>query len=181
MNRFMLVLFICVSVKAELQAQEMTGLRLEKIAGKDSLLPVPEKLKMKWQQVKEKTGQPLRLLLNGDQREQAVQMARWIAAKQQKNLCIVNLKEWLDKYIGETEKNLSALFDKAAASGAVLFFDEADALFGKVKATDEKRSSLLHTFDDKTLSYRFLVLVACKEKLCADRFGQQGFETFTQD
>jgi SpoVK/Ycf46/Vps4 family AAA+-type ATPase len=37
----------------------------------------------------------------------------------------------VNKYIGETEKNLSVLFDEAQASGAVLFFDEADALFGK--------------------------------------------------
>jgi SpoVK/Ycf46/Vps4 family AAA+-type ATPase len=37
----------------------------------------------------------------------------------------------VNKYIGETEKNLSLLFDEAQASGALLFFDEADALFGK--------------------------------------------------
>jgi hypothetical protein len=35
------------------------------------------------------------------------------------------------KYIGETEKNLSALFARAEEQGAILFFDEADALFGK--------------------------------------------------
>lgn len=35
------------------------------------------------------------------------------------------------KFIGETEKNLARVFDRAAASNAVLLFDEADALFGK--------------------------------------------------
>ena len=35
------------------------------------------------------------------------------------------------KYIGETEKNLSKIFDKAITKGWILFFDEADALFGK--------------------------------------------------
>src|SRR5262249_19342043 len=35
------------------------------------------------------------------------------------------------KYIGETEKNLSRIFDEAEQSNAILFFDEADALFGK--------------------------------------------------
>jgi len=34
------------------------------------------------------------------------------------------------KYIGETEKNVRRLFDTAERGGAVLFFDEADALFG---------------------------------------------------
>ena len=38
---------------------------------------------------------------------------------------------WSSKYIGETEKNLRRLFDAAESGGAILFFDEADALFGK--------------------------------------------------
>ena len=37
----------------------------------------------------------------------------------------------VSKYIGETEKNLRRVFDAAEASGAILLFDEADALFGK--------------------------------------------------
>jgi SpoVK/Ycf46/Vps4 family AAA+-type ATPase len=37
----------------------------------------------------------------------------------------------VSKYIGETEKNLSRIFSEAETSNAILFFDEADALFGK--------------------------------------------------
>ena len=37
----------------------------------------------------------------------------------------------MSKYIGETEKNLRKIFNAAETGGAVLFFDEADALFGK--------------------------------------------------
>lgn len=43
----------------------------------------------------------------------------------------VDLAAVVSKYIGETEKNLSKIFDDASASGAILFFDEADAMFGK--------------------------------------------------
>ncbi|MET0460364.1 MAG: ATP-binding protein [Ilumatobacteraceae bacterium] len=43
----------------------------------------------------------------------------------------VDLANMVSKYIGETEKNLSAVFDAAEASSVALFFDEADALFGK--------------------------------------------------
>jgi SpoVK/Ycf46/Vps4 family AAA+-type ATPase len=43
----------------------------------------------------------------------------------------IDLSRVVSKYIGETEKNLRAVFDAAEASGAVLMFDEADALFGK--------------------------------------------------
>ncbi len=43
----------------------------------------------------------------------------------------VDLSAVVSKYIGETEKNLERIFDAAAAGDLVLFFDEADALFGK--------------------------------------------------
>jgi SpoVK/Ycf46/Vps4 family AAA+-type ATPase len=43
----------------------------------------------------------------------------------------VELTRVVSKYIGETEKNLQRAFDDAEAAGAVLLFDEADALFGK--------------------------------------------------
>ena len=43
----------------------------------------------------------------------------------------IDLASVVRKYIGETEKNLSALFDAAESAGAVLLFDEGDALFGR--------------------------------------------------
>jgi hypothetical protein len=43
----------------------------------------------------------------------------------------IDLSMMVSKYIGETEKNLSVLFDKAENKKWILFFDEADALFGK--------------------------------------------------
>src|SRR5207253_1816827 len=42
-----------------------------------------------------------------------------------------DLSAVVSKYIGQTEKNLRKLFDAAEQGGAILFFDEADALFGK--------------------------------------------------
>ncbi len=43
----------------------------------------------------------------------------------------IDLSAVVSKYIGETEKNLGTLFDAAEGTGAILLFDEADALFGK--------------------------------------------------
>ena len=43
----------------------------------------------------------------------------------------IDLSTVVSKYIGETEKNLGSIFDEAEQSNAILFFDEADALFGK--------------------------------------------------
>jgi SpoVK/Ycf46/Vps4 family AAA+-type ATPase len=43
----------------------------------------------------------------------------------------IDLSSIVSKYIGETEKNLSRIFQEAECSNAILFFDEADALFGR--------------------------------------------------
>ena len=54
----------------------------------------------------------------------------------------VDLSKIVSKWIGETEKNLAALFDAAEAGHAILLFDEADTLFGK--RTDVKSSNDRH-------------------------------------
>ncbi len=57
----------------------------------------------------------------------------------------VDMAKVVSKYIGETEKNLAALFDAAEAGHAILLFDEADALFGKrtdVKTSNDRYANL---------------------------------------
>jgi SpoVK/Ycf46/Vps4 family AAA+-type ATPase len=50
---------------------------------------------------------------------------------------VVELSAMVDKYIGETEKNLQRLFDEADRVDAVLLFDEADSIFGKRSETKD--------------------------------------------
>lgn len=57
--------------------------------------------------------------------------AEVIAHTLQVELLIVDLSRVVSKWIGETEKNLAAVFDVAERAQSALFFDEADALFGK--------------------------------------------------
>jgi hypothetical protein len=57
----------------------------------------------------------------------------------------IDLSSVVSKYIGETEKNLRRVFDAADQGGAILFFDEADALFGKrteVKDSHDRHSNV---------------------------------------
>jgi SpoVK/Ycf46/Vps4 family AAA+-type ATPase len=56
--------------------------------------------------------------------------AETLAASLDVELFRVDLSAVVSHYIGETEKNLNDVFDKAETSGAILFFDEVDALFG---------------------------------------------------
>ena len=56
----------------------------------------------------------------------------------------IDLSKMVSKYIGETEKNISALFDKAKHMNVILFFDEADSLFAKrseVKDSNDRNAN----------------------------------------
>ncbi|OHV25728.1 hypothetical protein BBK14_21590 [Parafrankia soli] len=55
------------------------------------------------------------------------------------DLYVIDLSTVVDKYIGETEKNLERIFTGAEGLNAVLFFDEADALFGKRSEVGDAR------------------------------------------
>lgn len=57
--------------------------------------------------------------------------AEVIARDLERDLYRVDLNKIVSKYIGETEKNLNRLFHAAESAGAILFFDEAESLFGK--------------------------------------------------
>ena len=57
--------------------------------------------------------------------------AEALASELDLDLYRIDLSQVVNKYIGETEKNLRRVFDAAEASDCILFFDEADALFGK--------------------------------------------------
>ena len=65
--------------------------------------------------------------------------AEIIAGELGLDLFKLDLSSVVSKYIGETEKNLEQIFDAASAGNMVLFFDEADALFGKRSEVKDAR------------------------------------------
>jgi hypothetical protein len=70
-------------------------------------------------------------LFAGDSGTGKTMSAEVIAGELGLDLYTVNLATVVDKYIGETEKNLERIFTEAAGVNGVLLFDEADAIFGK--------------------------------------------------
>jgi hypothetical protein len=70
-------------------------------------------------------------LFSGDSGTGKTLAAHAIASELKSDLYVVDLARIVSKYIGETEKNLDVVFNEAERAGAVLLFDEADALFGK--------------------------------------------------
>jgi hypothetical protein len=76
-------------------------------------------------------GRGVTALFAGDSGTGKTMSAEVIAADLDLGLYAVDLSGVIDKYVGETEKNLERIFTEAAGVNAVLLFDEADAIFGK--------------------------------------------------
>ena len=84
----------------------------------------------------------------------------------------IDLSAVVSKYIGETEKNLSRLFDAADLGGAVLLFDEADALFGKRSEVKDAHDRFANIEIDYLLqrmeSYRGVAILTTNMKSALD-------------
>ena len=98
--------------------------------------------------------------------------AEVIANDLQLNLYRIDLSAVVNKYIGETEKNLRRLFDAAEDGGAILFFDEADALFGKrseVKDSHDRYANIeINYLLQRMEAYRGLAILATNMKSALD-------------
>jgi len=76
-------------------------------------------------------GLGISVLFSGESGTGKTMAAEVLANELRLDLYRIDLATVVSKYIGETEKNLRRVFDAAEKSGAILLFDEADALFGK--------------------------------------------------
>ena len=76
-------------------------------------------------------GLGITALFSGESGTGKTMAAEVVAQELQLDLYRIDLSAVVSKYIGETEKNLQRIFDAAEVGGAILLFDEADALFGK--------------------------------------------------
>lgn len=82
-------------------------------------------------------GRGINILFSGSSGTGKTMAASAMAAELGAGLYKIDLSTVVSKYIGETEKNLSRIFLEARNSNAILFFDEADALFGKRTAVQD--------------------------------------------
>jgi SpoVK/Ycf46/Vps4 family AAA+-type ATPase len=91
----------------------------------------------------------VRALFSGDSGTGKTLAASRLASALHAPLFRLDMASLMNKYVGETEKNLSALLDEAAANDAILLLDEADALFGRRSDGDsggERFANLLTNF-----------------------------------
>lgn len=96
----------------------------------------------------------------------------------------IDLAAVTSKYIGETEKNLAALFDRAKRQNWVLFFDEADALFGKrtaIKDSHDRYANITVSYLlERVMGYDGLAILATNLRGNIDNAFLGRFETFVR-
>jgi SpoVK/Ycf46/Vps4 family AAA+-type ATPase len=110
----------------------------------------------------------MRVLLVGNNRTRLRATAAEMAAKLSRQLLPINLAAVISQYIGETEKNLDQILARAEATGVVLFFDEADALFGKRSEVKDSHDRYLNIEADYLVerieAFGGLVILATNHK-----------------
>ena len=114
-------------------------------------------------------AEPPGVLFAGGEREAAQRAAKQLARELGRELYRVTLATVVSRYVGETEKNLSRVLETAERTGAVLFFDESDALFAS--RTDVKdshdRFAALDTGQllQRLTSFPGLAILSCRQTL----------------
>jgi SpoVK/Ycf46/Vps4 family AAA+-type ATPase len=117
-------------------------------------------------------GLGITALFAGDSGTGKTLAAEVLANQLRLNLYRIDLSAVVSKYIGETEKNLRRLFDAAEDGGAILFFDEADALFGKrseVKDSHDRYANIeVNYLLQRMEAYRGLAILATNIRSALD-------------
>lgn len=115
---------------------------------------------------------PFKLLLDFESEEANQNVATFLAVNYQREIYHVDLSKVISKYIGETEKNLEKIFQKAEDKNWILFFDEADAIFAKrteVKdAHDRYANQEVSYLLQRIEEFKGIVLIKCKTPNCLE-------------
>jgi ATPase family associated with various cellular activities (AAA) len=115
----------------------------------------------------------VRVLFPGKDPPRRLVAAQSLARGLGKNLYRVDLNTVVSEYIGETEKNLGRVFDAVKGNPAVLFFDEADALFGKrtdVKDSDDRYANIeINYLLRRSEKYAGLTILAISNRTRIDK------------
>lgn len=117
-------------------------------------------------------GLGISALFAGDSGTGKTMAAEVLANALKLDLYRIDLSAVVSKYIGETEKNLRQVFDAAEDGGAILFFDEADAIFGKrseVKDAHDRYANIeINYLLQRMEAYRGLAILATNMKSALD-------------
>ncbi|MGF2411073.1 AAA family ATPase [Ferruginibacter sp.] len=156
---------------------KVTAASYTKYSLTDTVLKINVSVKNQLSKLLNKKQQPpLHLLFTAADKTLNANTSRWLAAKQQQDIYRISLSAIVSKYISETEKNLEKIFSAAEVRNYILFFDEADALFGQRSAGNEKETNAtLNYFLQRSITFKGTIIISCSGNDCVTQLAKQNF------
>lgn len=135
----------------------------------------------KWLQQPDELKPLYKILFDGSSVAAKTKAVKMIAKQNRLDIYRVKLSEIVSKNIADTKKNVDKIFDAASTKNWILFFDEADALFGKRTnvgdAHDRYANQEISYLLQKSDAYKGVVIFNCKERKGSDKGLAKYFQT----
>lgn len=123
----------------------------------------------------------IRMLFYGVSGTGKTELARYIAEKLNKKICLKRVSDIMSPYVGENEQNIAKAFAEAEASGDVLLFDEADSFFTNRKdAVRSWERTLVNEFLTQMEEFSGILICTTNLKTIMDPAMQRRFHIMTE-
>lgn len=123
----------------------------------------------------------VRMLFYGVSGTGKTELARYIAEKLNKKICLKRVSDIMSKYVGENEQNIAAAFAQAEESGDILLFDEADSFFSdRSSASRGWERTLVNEFLTQMEEFNGILICTTNLKEIMDPAMQRRFHIMTE-
>ena len=176
-NTFIIISLLFTGTAFAQVVTKVTAASYTKFSWADTVLKINVSVKNQLSKLLNKKQQPpLHLLFTAADKIVNTNTSRWLAAKQQQDLYRISLLAIVNKYMSETEKNLEKIFSAAEVRNYILFFDEADALFGQRSTGNEKETNAtLNYFLQRSNTFKGTIIISCSGDDCVTQLAKQNF------
>ena len=153
----------------------------------NTTIPAPEIVEMIQNAITNKNesfGQSadgIRILFYGLSGTGKTELARYISEKTGKKLLIKRVSDIMDKFVGETEQNISAAFEEAEETDSILLFDEADSFFAnRENATHSWERTMVNEFLTQMEEFSGILICTTNLRKIMDPAMQRRFHILTE-
>ena len=153
----------------------------------NTTIPAPEIVEMIQNAIANKNesfGQSadgIRILFYGLSGTGKTELARYISEKTGKKLLIKRVSDIMDKFVGETEQNISTAFEEAEETDSILLFDEADSFFAnRENATHSWERSMVNEFLTQMEEFSGILICTTNLRKIMDPAMQRRFHILTE-